>query len=131
MTGAENFCILTEIDFEAVVKNVQRSFPQSAVLELFAVSHDSAVKLIHLIKSAILHQQRQHLATNSTSAIGDDWAIFEMVVDATLKDLEEPWRGINRWHDGVAEFADSCFVLIASIKEHDLVTSLSNKFIDL
>ena len=130
MACAQNFGVVAVIQFEASIKDIERAFPQSAIFELLGVTNDPTVDLVDLFETTILHDERQDFATNSAGAISDDRFVFEMVVSPALNDLEKLGSCFNRGDDGIFEFADCCFVFIATIKEDHFIATRSNKLID-
>ena len=53
-----------------------------------------------------------------------------MVVFAALNFRNKFWSSGDVWHHSIFETTNARFKLIASIKEHNIVTSLRNQFID-
>ena len=57
VAGTENLRFFAVIKFEPAIKNVERTFPQPSVFEFLGVPNDSAVNLVHLFESPVLHNE--------------------------------------------------------------------------
>lgn len=121
---------LAKGDGRPPVEDVERAFPVTFVAEGFPITDNSSVKLIHIGKSAVLHDDRQHLATDSTGAVGDHGAVLQVVVFAALDFGDEAGSRIDVGHDGIPEASDLGFVGVASIEKDDIVARL-HELVDL
>ena len=85
-------CRRTELQIETRVEYVQRPFPEASVAILFPVANDATFYLVDLFKTAVLHDERENFAANTTSAIRNDWFVLDVVVFAALKLCDEVTR---------------------------------------
>ena len=57
VAGTENLRFFAVIKFEPPIKDIERAFPQPSVFEFLGVPNDSAVNLVHLFESPVLHNE--------------------------------------------------------------------------
>ena len=126
---AQHSRIVAEIDLQSLVKDVEGAFPQSVVLEGLAVSHDATVDLVHLVETAILHDDGQHFTTNSTGAIGDDRLVLEVIVFSALQLLDKIRCGADIRNDGILETTDTSLEFVATIEEDNVITSFLHQIV--
>ncbi len=62
----------SEVDAHPSIKGIKRSFPEALITVLLAIANNSTFDLINLIKPSLVHDGREHLTTNSSSAVGDN-----------------------------------------------------------
>ena len=124
LAGAEHCGAVAEIHLQSFVEDIERAFPQTFVLECFSVANNSTIDLVHLIESAVLHDERQDFAANAAGAVGDDWSVLEVVVLATFEFCHEIRSLADVGYDCVLESTYTGFELVAAVEEDDIVTSL-------
>lgn len=81
--------LFVEFDPHPRIEGIERSFPQSFASEFLTIADDATLDLIDLGESPILHQGRKDFASDSTSAVGDDGLLLEVIVFATLELCDE------------------------------------------
>lgn len=77
------------------------------------------------------HNHRQDLAPDTARAVGDDWFVFEMVELAALKFLNKFGCRFDIWNHSIFKSSDTRLKFIASIKEHEFITTLIDKRVEL
>ena len=127
---ANRFCVVAEINCHTLIKHSQRTFPQSVVTVLFTVFHNPAVDLVNFFEPTLLHHGRYHFAANSTGTITNDLLIFYVVVLVAFEFGDKVSRCIGIWYDSIFEFTDTCFMLVASVKKHYVVTVFFHHLVD-
>lgn len=123
--------LVIEINVHPLVEDIERTVPQSLRAELLAVPDDSALDLVDLVEAAVLHEHAEDLAAHTARAVRDDRLVLEMVPRASIELLDEVVAGAHVRHDRVLELADLRLERIASIEEHDVVTTPFHKLVDL
>jgi len=118
--------IRRKIDGKAIIEGVERALPETVISKLVTVANDATIDLVDLAKAAILHDDRENFAANTTSAIGDDRLIFEMVVLTALDLSDKLLRGSYIRHDRILKFTDLRLESITAIEEDDFIAAFGN-----
>jgi hypothetical protein len=79
-TCANQLSVITEINSEAIIECIEGAVPKAIITEGISIANDSALDLINLFKTTVLHEYRKKFTANSTRAISDDWLVLHMVV---------------------------------------------------
>ena len=58
MASAQNFGVVAVVQLKAAIKDIERAFPQTGVLEFLCVPNDATINLVHLFKATVLHDER-------------------------------------------------------------------------
>lgn len=131
LAGAKHCGVLAEIKLQTFVKDIERTFPKSLVLECLAIAKDSSINLVHLVESSVLHDEREDLAANTTGAVRDDRPVLQMVVLATFQFLDEIRRVTDVGHNCILEPTNACFELVAAIEEDHILSAFIDEFMHL
>ena len=123
--------VVTKINRHTVIKHPQAAFPESIVTICLAILYDTAIDLIYVGKAAFFHHSRYHFAADAARTVGDHFLVLDIIVFVALELGYEVARRIGIWHDRVLELANSCFVFVATVEEHDVITILLHKFVHL
>ena len=110
-----------EIDRFAAIEGVERTFPESAVAIFLAVTDDSPFDLIDLVETTFFHDRSEDFAANSSSAVGNDGLVLQVVVFPAIELSNKVFRSSNIWNDGILESAYFCFVCVTTIKEDQVI----------
>ena len=86
--------------------------------------------MIDLREAALTHEHREHLATHTARAVGDDRAILEVVECAAVEERYEVTRGLDIGYDRAGETPDLRLDLIAPVEEDDVVAAFGNEAVD-
>jgi len=119
-TVADIFGFVRKLGGDTVIKDIERTIPQTVVAELLAILGNATFELVNLLETTLFHHGAQHFATNAAGAIGDNRLIFQSIVFRLFSLLNKVAGVVNRWHDRVLELANGGLVLVASIKEPDV-----------
>ena len=114
-------CVRSEIESHSCVEGIERALPKSGIAAIFAVSHDSTLHLVDLVKATVLHYRSKNFAADATGAISNDCFVLQVVVLSTLDLSNKILTSCNVRDDGVLEFTDLGFKCIASIEEDHFI----------
>lgn len=122
LTCSEHDRVVGEVELQSLVEDIQRTFPVAIVLERLSVSSDASVNLIHLLKTAILHDDRENFAANSACAICDDGFVLQVIEFAALQFPDKVRRGSDVGNHCILEAANTCLELVASVEKNNVVS---------
>ena len=88
-TDTDRLCFVREIHRHPVVENAERPLPKSIVAICFTVLHDTAIDLIYLFKTTLLHHGADHFTSNTARTVRHDFFVFDVVILVTLKFIDE------------------------------------------
>ena len=122
--------IRRKIDGKAIIEGVERALPETVISKLVTVANDATIDLVDLAEAAILHDDRENFASNTTSAICNDRLILEMVVLTALNFRNKLLRGSYIWNNRILKFTDLRFEGITTIEEDDFIAAFGNQLIN-
>ena len=122
--------IRRKIDGKAIIEGVERALPETVISKLVTVANDATIDLVDLAEAAILHDDRENFAANTTSAICDDRLILQMIVLTALDLSDKLLRGSYIRNNCILKFTDFGFEGITTIEEDDIVAAFGNQLID-
>ena len=82
--GADINGFVAEFYTHAIVKDIERAFPQAVVTKLLTILYDAAVNLIHLPKTAVFHEAGEDFAADAARAVRDHRLVLDIVILATF-----------------------------------------------